>query len=79
MYVFSRQLNLRSPSSLAQIREWRGGKDSHMKQTDRHTAGSMVLQRNKMFALKGQSHQDLALLESLMKVLVLIGNPLIFA
>ena len=55
VYVFSRQLNLRSPSSLAQIREWRGGKDSHMKQTDRHTAGSMVLQRNKMFELRPNS------------------------
>ena len=55
VYVFSRQLNLRSPSSLAQIREWRGEKDSHVKQTDRHTAGSMVLQRNKMFALRPNS------------------------
>ena len=55
VYVFSRQLNLRSPSSLAQIREWRGGKDSHMKQTDQHTAGSMVLQRNKMFPLRPNS------------------------
>ena len=32
-----------------------------------------------LFILKGQSHQDLAPLENPMKVLLLIGNPIIIA